>query len=244
MRTLGILTESRSSSSIELRLHARSRRAVGERAERARGRGTGWRPRRGCRTARGPGTRSRCRGRWRPTGRASVDRLARRRRSRRSSARMMPGDDLDEGRLAGAVVADEGHHLARRRPRSRRRSAPARRRSACSPCSSAQRVGSPLWRRGRHRRQVGSVWVISMPAASQSAGVVGGADVVDGPEPVGDDGVVDVVHGHRDRRRGGSTARRSARCRPVSSAPSGRPRPGAGRPPRSAAASASGLIAL
>ena len=43
------------------------------------------------------------------------------------------GDALDERRLAGAVVADERHDLARGRRGSRPRRAPARRRSASRP---------------------------------------------------------------------------------------------------------------
>ena len=43
--------------------------------------------------------------------------------------RVDAGDALDQRRLAGAVVADERHHLARAAPRSRRPSAPGRSRT-------------------------------------------------------------------------------------------------------------------
>ena len=36
---------------------------------------------------------------------------------------MLPGDDVDEGRLAGSVVAEEGMHLASTQLESRRRRA-------------------------------------------------------------------------------------------------------------------------
>ena len=48
---------------------------------------------------------------WRPSACGCAP-SRRRRRSRRSSGVWMPDDALDERRLAGAVVADERHHLA------------------------------------------------------------------------------------------------------------------------------------
>ena len=87
-------------------------RSAGRPARAPRGRGTGSRRRRGCRTARGPGRRSRSPSCARVAGR--VDRAPARRRSANSpsSAGPMPDDGLDERRLAGAVVADEGDDLA------------------------------------------------------------------------------------------------------------------------------------
>ena len=77
-----------------------------------RGRGTGWRRRRGCRTARGPGTRWRSRGSVASCGPVKLHGLA----VEQDLARVGEDDardGLDQRRLAGAVVADQGHHLAR-----------------------------------------------------------------------------------------------------------------------------------
>ncbi len=76
-----------------------------------RGRGTCSGRRRGCRTARGPGRRPRSRAWPRPSGPWMRHRLA----VEEDLAVVVavdPGDALDQRRLAGAVVADERHHLA------------------------------------------------------------------------------------------------------------------------------------
>ena len=68
---------------------SRSRREPAEHSAgaAARGRSGSWRPRRGCRTARGPGAASRCRRARAARGRAEADRPARRAGSRRRRAR-------------------------------------------------------------------------------------------------------------------------------------------------------------
>ena len=76
---------------------------------RARGRGS--RPRRGCRTARGPGRRSRSRGARRRSGREIVTCWPSK-RDRPRVGRVDAGDRLDERGLAGAVVADQRDDLA------------------------------------------------------------------------------------------------------------------------------------
>ena len=87
-----------------------SRRAP-SRACRAPGRGRGSRRCRGCRTARGPGRRSRSRGGWR---RSACGWRPRGPRSGSAAVgRLRAGDGLDQRRLAGAVVAHEGDDLAR-----------------------------------------------------------------------------------------------------------------------------------
>ena len=86
-------------------LHARPRRAA-SRGVPARDRGTCSGRCRGCRTARGPGRRSRCRARRRRAGVRMWTRLPFQRISPRVG-RVDAGDALDQHRLAGAVVADE-----------------------------------------------------------------------------------------------------------------------------------------
>ena len=88
----------------------------------------------GCRTAPGPGRRSRCRaarastGRWKATSAPSIEHLA-------VGRREVAGDDLHQRRLAGAVVAHESDASGRRRAGSIRRRAHESRRNAwkCSP---------------------------------------------------------------------------------------------------------------
>ena len=110
--------------------------------QRARGRGTCSGRCRGCRTARGPGTRSRCRARRRRagvrmwTGWPSQQDLA-------AVGRVDAGDALDEHRLAGAVVADQRGDLPGRARRGRRRSAPAPGRSSCRSRAARADGGRP-----------------------------------------------------------------------------------------------------
>ena len=130
-----------SGSSSRTRLLSVSRRALlhrrlvePARARRApRGRGTCSGRRRGCRTARGPGRRPRCRAAPRPSGR-EIDTGGPSKRISPASIGWMPGDALDQRRLAGAVVADEGHDLAGADVRSRRPS---------SACTAPKRLEMP-----------------------------------------------------------------------------------------------------
>ncbi len=79
---------------------------------RAHGRGRGWRRRRGCRRARGPGRPSRCRGAG-PRPGCSTRRLLAVELHGALVGGVDARDGLDEGRLAGAVVADQRDDLAR-----------------------------------------------------------------------------------------------------------------------------------
>ena len=78
----------------------------------ARGRGTRWPQPSDCRQARGPDRRPRC-----PTARASIGRWKCDRVAVEADLAMagaeIAGDDLDQRRLAGAVVAHQADHLAR-----------------------------------------------------------------------------------------------------------------------------------
>ena len=109
-------------------------------------------------------------------------------------------DGLDQRRLARAVVADQRHHLAlahrevdaeeglHRAERLRDASA-LEKRGAVAMVSVPQREG----RGGVARRPSRLVAVLLTPVG---LGGVSGADLLDRPEAVGDDGVHDVVDGH------------------------------------------------
>ena len=139
-----------------LRLHHRLLEPV-QPSRAPRGRGTCSGRRRGCRRARGPGRRPRSRacaasfGPWMWTSLAVEEDLA-------AVRSVDAGDALDQRRLAGAVVADERHHLtgphleldvrkrldraeALRESRSSRRGVDARRRS--SQAGQGRKVGAP-----------------------------------------------------------------------------------------------------
>ena len=104
------------------------------------GRGTCSARCRGCRTARGPGTRSRCRVRPRRAGECTVHRPALE-EVLAGVDRVGAADALDQRRLAGAVVTDQRGDLAGVGPRSRRR---------CSTCTGAEALVD-------RRRAAGSV---------------------------------------------------------------------------------------
>ena len=78
---------------------------------RSRARGTCSGRCRGCRTARGPGARSRCRGRRRPAGCGCAHGLPSQ-QDLAAVGRVDAGDALDQHRLAGAVVAGQRRDLA------------------------------------------------------------------------------------------------------------------------------------
>ena len=153
-RTLGIVTASDWSSSRELVLHrdlVEQPRDPAAPVRRPRGRGRGWRRRRGCRTARGPGRRSRCPSAVASCGLRDASPARRRTKNSPSSAELDAGDGLDQGRLAGAVVADERRRPRRRRPRSRRRS---------SACTAPKRLLTPSQLAGEAR-----AWAVAGGAA-------------------------------------------------------------------------------
>ena len=115
---------------------------------------TGWRPRRGSRTGPGPGRRSRSRARSRPAGSVEPDGRPSNRASPASGG-CAPGDRLDQGRLAGAVVADEADDLARVQLEVDVLERLDRRRSSCVKPFSARRGSErgslPATGRGRFR---------------------------------------------------------------------------------------------
>ena len=74
----------------------------------------------------------RCRARWASRGLSQADRLAERARSSPESGCIKPAQQLDHGRLAGAVLAEQGVDARRPRPRTTRRRAPRSRRRPCA----------------------------------------------------------------------------------------------------------------
>ena len=129
-------------------------------------------------------------------------------------------DALDERRLAGAVVADERHHLAgadlevdpveRLHRAERLRDALHSRSGVSAMASSVSAVGRDAVPRPAPRRCLILARVL---LAEVGLGDVAGADLLDRAEPVGDHGVGDVVGRHPDRARARSTGPRRRRRR-------------------------------
>ena len=105
------------------------------------GRGRGSRPRRGCRRARGPGRRWRCRASAASCGVVDRHRPCRRTRSSPASAGWIAGDRLDQRRLAGAVVAHQRDDLAGWTSKS----------TSLSAWTGAEALAEPLAARARGR---------------------------------------------------------------------------------------------
>ena len=99
------------SSSRRLRLHVRLLQPADD-VVAPRGRGTCSGRCRGCRTGRDPGRRPRSRA-WPSRFGDEMETFSPSKKMSPLVDRVDPGDALDEGRLAGAVVADERHDLAR-----------------------------------------------------------------------------------------------------------------------------------
>ena len=187
-------------------------------------RGTCWRRRRGCRRAPDPGRRPRCRASPRHEDCGCVP--APPRPDLALVERVDAGDALDQRRLAGAVVADQGHHLAaadlevdpveRLDGAERLRDAPALEERCVSHVAHSlthppSRSGGRLPGDPPIRCVLSSIRRSGVRLAELGLQRVARADLLHRPEPVGDHRVGDVVDGDRRSAPGRSTAPRRHR---------------------------------